>query len=126
MSVVPVLSVPSIEYEKFEMETAAKLWKVVDKVNEPAATGGAYRALAAFSTSCHTLKVLPDADVPLDANDWYRSFLVPSAWCLFMERAFRAAEESRRAELEYLRSHGKLPGTAEEVAARLGTCWLWY
>ncbi|XP_029829078.2 focadhesin [Ixodes scapularis] len=275
MSVVPVLSVPSIEYEKFEMETAAKLWKVVDKVNEPATTGGAYRALAAFSTSCHTLKVLPDAakknlkipaskistpmdlgrnpedvlnyapgycfidllqsiedpgilkdyveflsallrsevnsmprsaystlhlrlrpdtkdrnlkaapqllcslyegnrhpsiqssiaigtlltyepplqcdsagnptkdalinqnrfykhllgsllqDVPLDANDWYRSFLVPSAWCLFMERAFRAAEESRRAELEYLRSHGKLPGTAEEVAARLGTCWLW-
>ncbi|CAN7937752.1 unnamed protein product [Ixodes hexagonus] len=275
MSVVPVVSVPSVEYEKFEMETAAKLWKVVDRVGEPVAIGGAYRALAAFSTSCHTLKVLPNAakknlkipaskistpmdlgrnpedvlgytpgycfidllqsiedpeilkdyvhflsallrsevntmprsaystlhlrlrsdtkdrdlkaapqllcsmyegnrqpsiqssvaigtlltyepplqcdsagnptkdaimnqnrfykhllgsllqDVPLDANDWYRSFLVPSAWCLFVERAFRAAEESRRAELEYLRSHGKLPGTAEEVSARLSTCWLW-
>ncbi|XP_064474956.1 focadhesin-like [Ornithodoros turicata] len=275
ISVVPQLSVPSLEYEKYEKELLSKLWKVVIRGSNDVTTGGAYRALAEFPTNYHSLKVIPPEakknlkipiskastplelaqnpedvlpytpgycfidllqsiesedvlddytyflsqllvkevkemprsayslsqmkyrdtskdqqrrvvpqllqtlyetnkypgvqssiavgvlltseppvqldregkplkkslaeqckfyerlistllqDVPLDANDWYRTLLATSAWSMFMRRAFHAAEESRRVELEHLRSHGKLPGSAEDVTRQFNRSWLW-
>lgn len=58
MSVVPVVSVPTVEYERYEQDTAGRLWRLASEA--PAVVrGGAFRALAAFPTSCHSLKHLP-------------------------------------------------------------------
>lgn len=60
MAVVPAVSVPTVEYERYEQETAGRLWRLaVAPESHPAMRGGAFRALAAFPPSCHSLKQLP-------------------------------------------------------------------
>ncbi|KAK8761226.1 hypothetical protein V5799_027507 [Amblyomma americanum] len=60
MAVVPAVSVPTVEYERYEQEAAARLWRLaVAPEGHPAVRGGAFRALAAFPPSCHSLKHLP-------------------------------------------------------------------
>lgn len=60
MSVVPMVSVPTVEYERYEQDTAGRLWRLAVTPEAAAVVrGGAFRALAAFPASCHSLKHLP-------------------------------------------------------------------
>lgn len=60
MSVVPMVSVPTVEYERYEQDTAGRLWRLAVSSEAAAVVrGGAFRALAAFPASCHSLKHLP-------------------------------------------------------------------
>ncbi|XP_077535425.1 focadhesin isoform X2 [Haemaphysalis longicornis] len=61
LAVVPLASVPTTEYERYEQETAGRLWRAASSRDKHVAVrGGAFRALAAFPSSCHQLKQLPD------------------------------------------------------------------
>lgn len=61
LAVVPLASVPTTEYERYEQETAGRLWRASSSRDRAVAVrGGAFRALAAFPSSCHQLKQLPD------------------------------------------------------------------
>ncbi|KAL1426002.1 hypothetical protein MTO96_003472 [Rhipicephalus appendiculatus] len=60
MSVVPMVSVPTVEYERYEQDTAARLWRLAVTPEAAAVVrGGAFRALAAFPANCHSLKNMP-------------------------------------------------------------------
>lgn len=60
MSVVPMVSVPTVEYERYEQDTAGRLWRLAVTPDAAAVVrGGAFRALAAFPATCHSLKHMP-------------------------------------------------------------------
>lgn len=60
MSVVPMVSVPTVEYERYEQDTAGRLWRLAMTPEAAAVVrGGAFRALAAFPANCHSLKHMP-------------------------------------------------------------------
>ncbi|GIY37035.1 focadhesin [Caerostris darwini] len=64
-------------------------------------------------------------EVNIDTTEWQRGILLPSAWGGFMERAFFACEESRKAELELQRNLGHRDFTPEEFNLQCKCSWLW-
>ncbi|GFT46204.1 focadhesin [Nephila pilipes] len=64
-------------------------------------------------------------EVNIDATEWQRCILLPSAWGGFMERAFFTCEESRKAELELQRNLGHRDFTPEDFNLQCKCAWLW-
>ncbi|GFX84690.1 focadhesin [Trichonephila clavipes] len=64
-------------------------------------------------------------EVNIDATEWQRCILLPSAWGKFMERAFSTCEESRKAELELQRNLGHREFTPEDFNLQCKCAWLW-
>ncbi|XP_027059446.1 focadhesin-like [Pocillopora damicornis] len=63
-------------------------------------------------------------EVPVQPTEWHRTLLLPQAWFSFMNRAYKACVEGRKAELEMQHSHGHIQDT-EELKIRQSNCWLW-
>jgi len=63
-------------------------------------------------------------EVPVQPSEWHRTLLMPQAWSSFMNRAYHACVEGRKAELEMQHSHGHIQDT-EELKTRQMNSWLW-
>lgn len=64
-------------------------------------------------------------EVNIDITEWQRCILLPNAWADFMERAFIACEEARKAELELQKNHGHRDFSPDEFSTQCKTTWLW-
>uniref|UniRef100_A0A672R8F1 Focadhesin n=1 Tax=Sinocyclocheilus grahami TaxID=75366 RepID=A0A672R8F1_SINGR len=62
-------------------------------------------------------------EVNIQPSEWHRSLLLPQAWRGFMSRAYHAALQGRKAELEMLQKQGK--GSPEELQYKQHYAWLW-
>ncbi|XP_044183101.1 focadhesin-like isoform X2 [Acropora millepora] len=63
-------------------------------------------------------------EVPVQPSEWHRTLHMPQAWSTFMNRAYLACVEGRKAELEMQHSHGHIKDP-EELASRQANAWLW-
>ncbi|XP_015773334.1 PREDICTED: LOW QUALITY PROTEIN: focadhesin-like [Acropora digitifera] len=63
-------------------------------------------------------------EVPVQPSEWHRTLHMPQAWSTFMNRAYLACVEGRKAELEMQHSHGHIKDP-EELATRQANAWLW-
>uniref|UniRef100_A0A671ND01 Uncharacterized protein n=1 Tax=Sinocyclocheilus anshuiensis TaxID=1608454 RepID=A0A671ND01_9TELE len=62
-------------------------------------------------------------EVNIQPSEWHRSLLLPQAWRGFMSRAYHAALQGRKAELEMLQKQGK--ESPEELQYKQHYAWLW-
>ncbi|XP_077083940.1 focadhesin isoform X2 [Siphateles boraxobius] len=62
-------------------------------------------------------------EVNIQPSEWHRSLLLPQAWRGFMSRAYNAALQGRKAELEMLQKQGK--ESPEELQYKQHYAWLW-
>ncbi|XP_056883084.1 focadhesin [Takifugu flavidus] len=62
-------------------------------------------------------------DVNIQPSEWHRALLLPQAWSGFMSRAFNAALQGRRADLELRHKQGK--DDSEELHYKQHCAWLW-
>ncbi|XDV18883.1 hypothetical protein PO909_024481 [Leuciscus waleckii] len=62
-------------------------------------------------------------EVNIQPSEWHRSLLLPQAWRGFMSRAFHAALQGRKAELEMIQKQGK--ESPEELQYKQHYAWLW-
>ncbi|CAL9694547.1 unnamed protein product [Knipowitschia caucasica] len=62
-------------------------------------------------------------EVNIQPSEWHRALLLPQAWRSFMSRAFQAALQGRRADLEMQQKQGK--GDPEELQYQHHCAWLW-
>jgi len=63
-------------------------------------------------------------EVPVQPSEWHRTLLLSQAWLSFMNRAYNACVEGRKAELEMQHSHGHIQDV-EELKTRQMNSWLW-
>ncbi|CAJ1086531.1 focadhesin [Xyrichtys novacula] len=62
-------------------------------------------------------------EVNIQPSEWHRALLLPQAWRGFMNRAFHAALQGRRADLEMQQKQGK--GDPQELQYKQHCAWLW-
>ncbi|KAJ8397874.1 hypothetical protein AAFF_G00435630 [Aldrovandia affinis] len=62
-------------------------------------------------------------EVNIQPSEWHRSILLPQAWRGFMSRAYFAALQGRRADLEMQQKQGK--ENPEELQYRQHCAWMW-
>ncbi|KAF7706258.1 hypothetical protein HF521_019512 [Silurus meridionalis] len=62
-------------------------------------------------------------EVNIQPSEWHRSLLLPQAWRGFMNRAYHAVLQGRKAELEMLQKQGK--ESPEELQYKQHCAWLW-
>ncbi|XP_035213180.1 focadhesin-like isoform X2 [Stegodyphus dumicola] len=83
------------------------------------------RSLAAQYRFYEQVLVVLLDEVNIEASEWQRCILLPAAWGGYMERAFFACEEARKAELELQNSHGHLNLSPDELKNQCKLAWLW-
>ncbi|KAE8278840.1 Focadhesin [Larimichthys crocea] len=62
-------------------------------------------------------------EVNIQPSEWHRALLLPQAWRGFMSRAFHAALQGRRADLELQQKQGK--ENPQELQYKQHCAWLW-
>ncbi|XP_020499256.2 focadhesin [Labrus bergylta] len=62
-------------------------------------------------------------EVNIQPSEWHRALLLPQAWRGFMSRAFHAALQGRRADLELQQKQGK--EDPQELQYKQHCAWLW-
>ncbi|KAG7495749.1 focadhesin [Solea senegalensis] len=62
-------------------------------------------------------------EVNIQPSEWHRALLLPQAWRGFMNRAFHAVLQGRRADLEMQQKQGK--ENAEELQYKQHCAWMW-
>ncbi|XP_041840691.1 focadhesin isoform X2 [Melanotaenia boesemani] len=62
-------------------------------------------------------------EVNIQPSEWHRALLLPQAWRGFMSRAFHAALQGRRSDLEMQQKQGKV--SPEELQYQQHCAWLW-
>ncbi|XP_044197607.1 focadhesin [Thunnus albacares] len=62
-------------------------------------------------------------EVNIQPSEWHRALLLPQAWRGFMSRAFHAALQGRRADLEMQQKQGK--ENPQELQYKQHCAWMW-
>ncbi|XP_062850155.1 focadhesin isoform X2 [Trichomycterus rosablanca] len=62
-------------------------------------------------------------EVNIQPSEWHRSLLLPQAWRDFMNRAYQAVLQGRKAELEMLQKQGK--ESPDDLQYKQHCSWLW-